>query len=162
MNDAGLERRRPADKAGLRFTFALRNSYGSLTAYGESLIMRRLAAILAALSLLATAGIAGAGGVPPFPHLAGAWSHAEINIKIKREPHTLILDRGRVAAVSPTSLTLREQDGSMVQIGLSSSTQVTVNGQPGQLSNIRRFANAVTQRIDGGPATQVRVTFRFR
>ena len=116
-------------------------------------------AVTAACSLALAAGSASGAGGGVMP---AGWTHAEINYAVGRVPHTLILDRGRVAAVTPTSLTLREQDGSMVQIGLSSSTQVTVNGQPGQLSNIRRFANAVTQRIDGGPATQVRVTFRFR
>jgi hypothetical protein len=34
---------------------------------------------------------------------------------------------------------------------------VTVDGRPGQVSDIRRFAIALTQRIDGGPATLVRV-----
>ena len=121
-------------------------------------LLQAIAATAACSLALAAGSASGAGGgVMP-----AGWTHAEINYAVGRVPHTLILDRGRVAAVSPTSLTLREQDGSMVQIGLSSSTQVTVNGQPGQLSNIRRFANAVTQRIDGGPATQVRVTFRFR
>jgi hypothetical protein len=116
-------------------------------------------AVTAACSLALAAGSASGAGGGVMP---AGWTHAEINYAVGRVPHTLILDRGRVAAVTPTSLTLREQDGSMVQIGLSSSTQVTVNGQPGQLSNIRRFANAVTQRIDGGPATQFRVTFRVR
>jgi hypothetical protein len=116
-------------------------------------------AVTAACSLALAAGSASGAGGGVMP---AGWTHAEINYAVGRVPHTLILDRGRVAAVTPTSLTLREQDGSMVQIGLSSSTQVIVNGQPGQLSNIRRFANAVTQRIDGGPATQVRVTFRVR
>jgi hypothetical protein len=113
-------------------------------------------AVTAACSLALAAGSAsGAGGggglLPP------GWTHAEINYAVARVPHTLILDRGRVAAFSATSLTLREQDGSTVQIGLSSATQVTTNGQPGQLSDIRRFAIAVTQRIDGGPATQIRL-----
>jgi hypothetical protein len=121
-------------------------------------ILKTIAATAACSLALAAGSAWGAGGgVMP-----AGWTHAEINYAVGRVPHTLILDRGRVAAVSPTSLTLREQDGSVVQIGLSSSTQVTVNGQPGQLSDIHRFAGAVTQRIDGGPATQVRVTFRVR
>jgi len=142
---------------------ALRTADGNLTRRGDDLGVRRTLlqaiAATAACSLALAAGSASGAGGGVMP---AGWTHAEINYAVGRVPHTLILDRGRVAAVTPTSLTLREQDGSMVQIGLSSSTQVTVNGQPGQLSNIRRFANAVTQRIDGGPATQVRVTFRFR
>ena len=85
------------------------------------------------------------------------WTHAEINYSVGGVAHTLILDRGRVVAVSPSSMTLREQDGTTPQIALSSSTQVNVDGQPGSLSNIQRFDWAMTMRIDGGPATQVRI-----
>jgi hypothetical protein len=112
-------------------------------------------AVTAVCSLALAAGSAfgaGGGGVMP-----AGWTHAEINYAVGPMRHTLILDRGHVAAFSATSLTLREQDGVTVQIGLSSSTQVTVNGQPGQLSDIRRFATATTQRIDGGSATQIRL-----
>ena len=66
-----------------------------MTANGQSQGMRRLAVLLAVLSLLALAGTAGAGGVPPFPRLPGAWSHADINVTIKKKPHTLTLDRGQ-------------------------------------------------------------------
>ena len=116
-------------------------------------MLRAIAAMAACTVAVAAGSASGAGGgvLPP------GWTHAEINYSVNHVPHTLILDRGRVTAVSATSLTLREQDGSTVQIGLSVSTQVTVNGRPGQLSDIRRFAIAVTQRIDGGSATVVRV-----
>jgi hypothetical protein len=115
-------------------------------------MLKAIAATAACTLALAAGSASGAGGVLP-----PGWTHAEINYSVNHVPHTLILDRGRVTAVSATSLTLREQDGSTVQIGLSASTQVTVNGQPGQLSNIRRFAMATTQRIDGGPATLIRL-----
>jgi hypothetical protein len=109
-------------------------------------------AATAACSLALAVGSASGAGVMP-----AGWTHAEINYSAGHVSHTLILDRGRVTAVSATSLTLREQDSTIVQVGLSSSTQVTVNGRPGQVSDIRRFAIALTQRIDGGPATLVRV-----
>ena len=89
--------------------------------------------------------------------MPAGWTHAEINYSVGGVPHTLILDRGRVTAVSAGSMTLREQDGSTVQIGISSSTQVNVDGQPGSVSDIQRFDWAMTERIDGGPATQVRL-----
>ena len=111
-------------------------------------------AATAACSLALAAGSASGSGGGVMP---AGWTHAEINYSAGGVSHTLILDRGRVTAVSATSLTLREQDATVVQIGLSSSTQVTVDGRPGQSSDIRRFAFALTQRIDGGPATQVRV-----
>ncbi len=33
---------------------------------------------------------------PPIPDVPGKWSHVEINRKIGKRPHTLILDRGRI------------------------------------------------------------------
>jgi hypothetical protein len=109
----------------------------------------------AACFLVLAAGASGAGGGGGA--LPAGWTHAEINYSVNRVSHTLILDRGRVAAVSATSLILREQDGTTVQIGLSSSTQVMVDGRAGQLSDIRRLTMAVTRRIDGGPAILVQV-----
>ena len=114
-----------------------------------------LAAVL--LGALALSAAASAEPLPP------GWTHAEINYTdASRTPHTLVLDRGRVTAVSTSSLTLRELDGSSVQIDLSPSTQVMVNGRPGQITDIRRGSNAMTRRIDGGPATFVRATVRVR
>ena len=107
-----------------------------------------LAVSVASLALAAAAAAA---------DLPAGWTHAEINYAINRVPHTLVLDRGRVTAVSPSSLTIREADGSSVQVALAPDTQIVVNGQPGELSGIRRGATAVTQRIDGGAARLVRV-----
>ena len=129
-----------------------------MTANGESAIMRRLVATLAALSLFATAGIAGAGGVPPFPRLAGAWSHAEINVKIRRSPHTLILDRGRIQELSDTQLTLRESDGTSVVVPLSTQTIVTLKRmRHPTIFVLKRNMNVLTMRIDDGAAVRVRV-----
>jgi hypothetical protein len=111
------------------------------------------AALTAALAALALAAAASPAG----PSLPAGWMHAEINFVVNRVPHTLVLDRGRVTAVSPGSMTLREQDGSSVQIALAADTQVTVDGRPGQLTDIRRGLTAVAQRIDGGAAQQVRL-----
>lgn len=108
-----------------------------------------LAASAAALALAGTGGAA--GGLP------AGWTHASINVVVNQAPHTLVLDRGRVTAVTPTSLTLREADGNSVQVGLDSTTQVIVDGRPGQLSDLRRGEFARTEAVDGGPARQVQV-----
>jgi hypothetical protein len=111
------------------------------------------AALTAALALAATAAAA-----PPGPgSLPAGWSHAEINVIIRRVPHTLTYDRGRVQAVSTSSLLLRERDGSAVTVPLAASTSVTVDGRPGSVADILRGAIAMTLRLDGGPARQVRV-----
>ncbi|HEY8644284.1 MAG TPA: hypothetical protein VIL77_00205 [Gaiellaceae bacterium] len=122
--------------------------------------MRKLAVLFAALSLLACAGTAaGAGGAPPqIPRIPGTWSHAEINVTIKNVQHTLILDRGKIAEITTTQLTLRERDGTMVVIPLSFQTIVTVDGAVARVFNLRRRMTATTLRVDGGAAVRVRAT----
>ena len=122
--------------------------------------MRRLATTLAALSLMAFAGtaLAGGGGVPPFPRLPGTWSHAEINVTFKRVPHTLILDRGRIVQASSSQLTLRERDSSIVVVPLSESTLVMLDNVPATVFDLRKRMNVQTMRIDGGAAVRVRAS----
>jgi hypothetical protein len=126
--------------------------------------MRRLAVTLAALSLLAFAAgaaiaMAARGGPPPFPNIPGNWSHAEINVKIARQPHTLILDRGRIVSASDTQVTLREL-GTPTTIPLSSATMITFRSLSIQSADLRRGLYAETMRIDGGAAVRVRETLR--
>jgi len=120
--------------------------------------MRKLAVLFAALSLLACAGTAaGAGGAPPqIPRIPGTWSHAEINVTIRRVPHTLIVDRGKIAEITTTQLTLREGAGVNVVIPLSAQTIVKVDGAPATISDLRRRMTATTLRVDGGAAVRVR------
>ena len=122
--------------------------------------MRRLAVLLASLSLFATAGVAaGAGGGPPqIPRIPGTWSHAEINVTIKKQPHTLILDRGRVSQVTTSQITLREGAGGNVAIPVSAQTIVTLDGRRASITDLRRRMFATTMRVDGGDAVRVRAT----
>ena len=118
--------------------------------------MRKLATTIVALSLLVFAASAVAATrtpIPPFPHLSGCWSHAEINVKIKKVPHTLILDRGRIVQVSRTQVTLREV------VPLSQSTLVVLQGVPSTVFDLTKRMNAQTMRIDGGAAVRLRATF---
>jgi hypothetical protein len=120
--------------------------------------MRKLAVLIAALSLLACAGsAAGAGGAPPqIPRIPGTWSHAEINVTIRKVPHTLIVDRGRIVEITTTQLTLREKDGSTWPIPLTDQTLVTIDNAPATISDLRRRMTATTLRVDGGAAVRVR------
>jgi hypothetical protein len=93
----------------------------------------------------------------PKPVLPPGWSHAEVNVVIRRVPHTLTYDRGRVAAVSATSVTLRERDGSLWTIPVTTSTIVRIAGQPSAITQVRRLETATTVRVDGGPAATVTV-----
>ena len=123
--------------------------------------MRWLAVALVALSLSGLAGAAGAAAVPPFPRLAGTWSHAEINVTLNKKPHTLSLDRGKITKVSGTQLTLREKTGGVVStvvVPLSPSAIVTVDGVRATIYFLRSKMSAQTMRIDGGPAVRIRAT----
>jgi hypothetical protein len=133
-----------------RFTFALHEADHRLTAAGDDPGVWK-AVLVASLASLALAAAGSAADLP------AGWTHAEINYSVNRVPHTLVLDRGRVTAVSPAALTIREADGSSVQVALAPDTQIVVDGRPGQLSDLRRGVMAVTQRIDGGAARLVRV-----
>jgi hypothetical protein len=122
--------------------------------------MRKLAAFFAILSLLACAGVAaGAGGAPPqIPRIPGTWSHAEINVTIRKVPHTLIVDRGKIAEITATSLTLREGAGITQVIPLNPQTIVMLNRKRAMISDLRRRMTATTLRVDGGAAVRVRAT----
>ncbi|MCW2965312.1 MAG: hypothetical protein JWO17_2564 [Actinomycetia bacterium] len=122
--------------------------------------MRKLAALIAALSLLACAGAAaGAGGAPPqIPKIPGTWSHAEINVTIKKQQHTLIVDRGKITEITTTQLTLHRQDGTTVPIPLTAQTIVTLDNKPATISSLRRRMTATTLLVDGGAAVRVRAT----
>jgi hypothetical protein len=125
--------------------------------------MRRVAGTLITLIVLAFAGFAGAalgkGPVPQFPRLPGTWSHAEINVSIKRVPHTLILDRGKIVQVNSSQVTVRRRDNSTVIVPLSTSTIVVVDNVPAEVFDLRKRMTVQTMRIDGGAAVRVRASF---
>ena len=127
--------------------------------------MRLLVLAVVILSLAGTAAAAarlpaGQPGVPNFPKLPGKWSHADINVTIKHVPHTLTLDRGRITQVSPTQLTLREADGTFQVIPLTQTAIVVILNKPATILDLRKKEQAVTMRVDGGPAVRIKVTSR--
>jgi type 1 fimbria pilin len=127
--------------------------------------MRLLAVVALVLSLAGAAAAAtrlpaAQPGVPNFPAVPGAWSHVDINLTIKHQPHTITLDRGKIIQVTTTQLTLREQDGTTPVIPLTPTAIVKILGRPGTLYDLRRKEQVETMRIDGGPAVRIRVTSR--
>ena len=120
--------------------------------------MRRLVVLIVVLGVLTTVGAAGAAsGIPAFPTVPGNWSHVDINRKIGRKWHTLTLDRGRITQVNATQLTLREPDASVTIIPLTPQALVRIYGFDATIFALRRSMNAMTMRIDGGPAVRIRV-----
>lgn len=112
---------------------------------------------LAAFVALVLVSPGGAARIAPTPKLPGGWSHAEINVIVKKVPHTLVYDRGRILSFTSTSLTLREADRSIQVIPVSPASRVTIDGRPAKLSQLRRLEIAITLRIDGADATRVTV-----
>jgi len=131
----------------------------NVTGEGDSRNVRRLAVTLATLPLLACAGpAAGAGGPPQIPRIPGKWSHVELNVVLKKVPHTQIVDRGKVIEITTTSVTLREAGGVTPTIPLAVQTIVTLDGRPASISSLRRKMTVTTLRVDGGAAVRVRAT----
>jgi hypothetical protein len=112
--------------------------------------------VVAAVASLAVAAGAGAAGDDPIGRFPAGWSHAEINVTQNGVSHTLIYDRGRVQSVSPSAVVLKERDGSVVTVPVSSATVVRVNGQLATLAQVKKRYQATTLRVDGGAATQLR------
>jgi hypothetical protein len=136
------------------FTFPLRLPYAVLTARADHLAVRRflVPSIVGAVVLSTPTGSTAAT-----PTLPPGWSHAEINVVVRHQPHTLIYDRGRVQAVTATSLTLLERGGVVVTVDVSDASKIRIAGRAATIADIRPREIATTLRIDGGAATKVNV-----
>ena len=134
-----------------------------MTTRVQSASMRKLALLIVLVGVLTALGTTAASAgrtakIPPFPNIPGNWSHAEINVTINGEPHTLILDRGRIVQVSATQISILERTGPpAVVVPVNSRTIVRIDGYPATIYMLRRLMYAWTMRIDGGPAVRIRV-----
>jgi hypothetical protein len=140
------------------FTFALRGAYGRLTPAADDVNMRMLVRTSVALAIAACALTGVAGAAPdPIGKFPGGWTHAEITVAQNGAPHTLIYDRGRVQQTTASSVVLRENDGSIVEIPVSPETTIRLNGRAATLADVKKKMQVQSLRIDGGPATLLRV-----
>ena len=134
-----------------------------MTTRVQSASMRKLALLIVLVGVLTALGTTAASAgrtakIPPFPNIPGNWSHAEINVTINGEPHTLILDRGRIVQVSATQISILERTGPpAVVVPVNSRTIVRIYSYPATIYMLRRLMYAWTMRIDGGPAVRIRV-----
>ena len=80
---------------------------------------------------------------------------AEVVVKDAGVVHDFRVDRGRIRAISGTTLTLAERDGTVVPVPVSPSAQVTINGSPSSFSALRKRMLATTIRDNGAPAYRV-------
>jgi hypothetical protein len=102
-------------------------------------------------------GLAGtAYAADPTAGFPAGWTHLQINVVGPRgRAHTEIFDRGRVQSVTASSLTLRENDASIVTIQVAPNARVIVDGHPGSLAQIGPRFWVRTLGIDGLPAMRV-------
>lgn len=85
---------------------------------------------------------------------------AEIVVKEQGAIRVYRLDRGRVRAFDRFSITLRELDGTLVDVPISPATRFELGGQPAGFRALRVGARAITTRVGDGPATRVQLTRR--
>lgn len=124
--------------------------------------MKKAVWVLAALLALNAVLLAAQPGLALPRSLAGYFFgpkmiRAEVIVKDQGVLHDYRLDRGRVRAVAPGSLTLFERDGTLVVVPVAGDAEVTLNGRVVPLSAVRRGMTATTVRDGGAPASTVRV-----
>jgi len=71
-------------------------------------------------------------------------------------PSDLTNDQGIVQSIGPNQIELRALDGSVASFAVSEATRVRVNGQPGQLTDIRRGYVATVTHNGNRPAVLIR------
>ncbi len=79
-----------------------------------------------------------------------------IQVRATAPPPPPVTTKGRVLAVGSSSLTLREQDGTVVTIPVAASATVKLNGQSGSLSQIQPGFSAAMVTVGDLPARAVR------
>lgn len=121
-------------------------------------VKKKLATLIVlALMLTASAAAAPKPKTPGFPPLPKGWSHADVNVTIDGQSHTLELDRGVVMRVGPTDLRLRERDNTTVDVAVTRATILVLVGRKNKANDgIAPGMVAWTLRVDGGPAVRVR------
>ncbi len=127
-----------------------------------------IAVATAGLAAAATIGAAGAGLAAPWSppaapvdlsrgaigelYFSPRFARSEVVVVAGGVPHAIRFDRGRVTAVSSSSVTLLERDGTSVTIPISPTAAVRVHGRPATLANVRRGSTALAVRDGDRPA----------
>jgi hypothetical protein len=71
------------------------------------------------------------------------------------------LDRGVITTTAPGSITIRERDGTVVTISVSSETKVIAGVRVRDVSQLRPPMRVLVVRKANGPATQIQVEGRL-
>jgi hypothetical protein len=138
---------------------------GKVTAVGPlTLTLNELDSSIVKIAVAATATVKLNGQPGTFSQLQvgdnamtmGIDGSPAIQVQATAPPAPPVTTQGRVIAVGPSSVTLREQDGTVVTIAVAANAIVKVNGQAGSLSQIQPGFSATTVTVGGLPARAVR------
>jgi hypothetical protein len=75
-------------------------------------------------------------------------------------PHDYLLDHGRIRQVGVSTVTLRERDGTVVTINVSSTARIKLNGKNASFLQLQKGMMALTIHDGDKPADQVFATGR--
>ncbi len=125
--------------------------------------MRRLLGIAAAATAVAAFALVQSGAAGPSslgnfffgPKLV----RAEVITNEGGTIHDYRVDRGRIRAVAPGSLTLFEKDGTLVSVPVAGTADVRLDGVTVPLTRLRRGFVATTVR-DGSAAASIVIATR--
>ena len=74
------------------------------------------------------------------------------------DTHDFRIDQGKVTAVRPGAVDLLEKDGTTLEIAISPTARITVDGGSASFTSIRVGMNAISVRDWEQPAQQLRLT----
>jgi hypothetical protein len=124
---------------------------------------RKLGLTAAALVLVAFAlvqsGGAGTAGLGTF-FFGPKMVRAEVIMNEGGTIHDYRVDRGKIRAIAPGSLTLLERDATLVTVSVAPTADIRLGGVSVPFSRLRRGFVATTIRDGSAPASQVLATRR--
>ncbi|HEV3360474.1 MAG TPA: hypothetical protein VG247_26970 [Pseudonocardiaceae bacterium] len=76
--------------------------------------------------------------------------HGSVTVRTKTGTEVIDLQRGQVTAVSPTSISVRSQDGFSATYVVTSTTKVRKTGQQSAIGNVADGDNVVIEAVHSG------------
>jgi hypothetical protein len=114
-------------------------------------------------AVAAGAQVADQTGKPPhgrrgrLGRLARGVVHGEFTVKTKQGFLHVVVARGEVVAVSPTSITVKSADGVQQSFVVDASTKVRKNRAPAHMGDVHKGDKAAVVATDKGGAMKARV-----
>lgn len=121
-----------------------------------SLVAAAVAVVALALVQSGAAGPSSLGNYFFGPNLV----RAEVILNEGGAIHDYRVDRGRIRALGPGSLTLLERDGTVVTVPVAATADVRLGGVSVPFARLRRGFMAITVRDGAASASQVLATRR--